>query len=93
MAQPLWYQMKKLTSSTGGGDVNTQLSCRLLDTEAQKKLQFTGNVHASQLWLLSLFNYFSIEVEPLILSPSAPLIQAADIGSVYQNLENIQRGD
>lgn len=85
--------MKKLTSSTGGGGVNTQLSCGLPDTKAQKKLQFTDNVHASQLWLLSLFNYFSVEVEPTILSPSAPLIQAANIGSVYQDLENIQKGD
>lgn len=85
--------MQNLTSSSGGGDVNTQLSCGLLDTEAQKKLQFTGNVHASQLWLLFLFNYFSIEVEPTILSPSAPPIQPADIGSVHQDLENIQKGE
>lgn len=29
----------------------------------------------------------------MILSPSAPLIQAANIASEYQNLENIQKGD
>lgn len=85
--------MKKLTWSTSSGHVNTQLRCGLLDIEAQKKLQFTDNVHASQLSLLSLFNYFSIGLETMILSPSAPLIQAADTGSVYQDLGNIQKGD
>lgn len=85
--------MRKLTPFTGGGDVNTQLSNGLLDTKAQKRLQFTDSVHASQLWLFSFFNYFSIEVEHTILSLSSPLIQAADIGSVYQDLENIQEGD
>lgn len=85
--------MRKLTSSTSSGDINTQLSSRLLDIKAQKKLQFTDSVHASQLWLFSFFNYFSIEVEHMILSPSSPLIQAADIRSVYQDLENIQEGD
>lgn len=29
----------------------------------------------------------------MILSLSAPLIQAANIGSVYQDLKNIQKGD
>lgn len=88
----LYYQIKKLTSITSD-DINTQLISGVLDTKAQNKLQVTDNVHASQLWFLFLFNYFSIEVGPMILSVSAPLIQAANIGSIYQDLKNIQKGD
>lgn len=29
----------------------------------------------------------------MILSLSAPLVQAANIGSIYQDLKNIQKGD
>lgn len=84
---------KKLTSFTTDGDINTQLICGVLDTKAQNKLQVTDNIHASQLWFLFLFNYFSIEVGPMISSLSAPLIQAANIGSIYWDLKNIQKGD
>lgn len=61
---------KNLTSFTDDGDTNTQLIYGVLDTKAQNKLQVTDNVHTSLIWFLFLFNYFSVEVEPMILSLS-----------------------
>lgn len=78
---------KNLTLFTNDGDTNTQLIYGVLDTKAQNKLQVTDSVHTSLMWCLFLFNYFSVEVGPMILSLSAPLFQAASMGSIYQDLK------